>query len=108
MNLSAMSLPFFAPPLRTALRSRGFPIPATSFAQKSPSILLDTPACEEQHDLEVSPFAARLPLRRPRAVSFTVKLRIERQEGSSSSARFSPLPRGLTFCPTYCATRPRP
>src|ERR1700682_4306421 len=85
-----------------------FRIVAAPFAQTSLSILLDTHVREGQDDLEVSPFPARLPLRRPRAVSFTVKLRIERQEGSSSSARFSPLPRGLTFCPTYCATRPRP
>ena len=85
-----------------------FRIVAAPFAQTSLSILLDTHVREGQDDLEVSPFPARLPLRRPRAVSFTVKLRIERQEGSSSSARFSPLPRGLTFCPTYYATRPRP
>ena len=44
-------------------------------------------------------FEARLPLRSPRAVSLTAKLCIERQEGSTSSARFSPLTRGLTFLP---------
>src|SRR5712691_11928446 len=55
------------------------------------SILLDTHVREEQHYVEVSPFAARLPLRTPRAVSLAPKLRIERQEGSTSSAPISPL-----------------
>src|SRR5712664_117242 len=77
-------------------------------AHKSFSILLDTHVREEQHHLEVSPFAARLPLPSPRAVSFTVKFCSERQEGSASSARFSPFPRGLTFYPAYATARPRP
>src|SRR4029077_7625931 len=81
---------------------------AASFAQKSLSINLDTHVREEQDDLEVSPFEARLPLRSPRAVSLTAKLRIERHEGSPSSARFSPLPRGLTFCPTHRTARQGP
>jgi hypothetical protein len=72
------------------------------------SINLDTHVREEQDHFEVSPFEARLPLRSPRAVSFSAKLRIERQEGSASSARFSPLARGLTFCPTYTTARPSP
>src|SRR5712664_1963998 len=95
-------------PLRAALQSRGFPRCRRFFAQKSLSILLDTHVREEQHHLEVSPFDARLPLPSPRAVSLTVKLRRERQEGSASSARFSPPPRGLTFYPTYATARPRP
>jgi hypothetical protein len=81
---------------------------AAPFAQKSLSILLDTHVREEHDHLEVSPFAARLPLSTPRAVSLTPKLRIERQEGSTSSARFSPPARGLTFCPTYGTARQGP
>src|SRR5260370_35803379 len=74
-----------------------FPIAAAPFAQKYFSINLDTHVPEEQDHLEVSPFQASLPLRSPRAVSLTVKLCFERHEGSTSSARFSPLTRGLTF-----------
>jgi len=81
---------------------------AAPFAQKSLSINLDTHVREEQDDLEVSLFEARLPLRSPRAVSLTAKLRIERQEGSTSSARISPLTRGLTFCPTHRTARQGP
>src|SRR5712692_718454 len=95
-------------PLRTALRSSRFPCRSAPFAQMSLSILLDTHVREEQDHLEVSPVEARLPLPSPRAVSLTAKLRIERQEGSTSSARFSPLPRGLTFCPTYRTARLSP
>src|SRR6266700_4220732 len=79
-----------------------FPIAATPIAQKYFSINLDTCVPEEQRQLPVSPLQARLPLRSSRAVSLSVKFRIERQEGSTSSARFSPLARGLTFCPMYC------
>src|SRR5260370_40684922 len=68
---------------------------------------MDSCAADEQLHLEFSPFDASIPLRSPRAVSLSVKFRIERQEGSTSSARFSPVARGLTFCPMYCATRPR-
>ena len=50
------------------------------------SINLDTHVREAQHQLEVSPFEARLPLRTPWAVSLTSELPIERQEGSTSSA----------------------
>jgi len=58
--------------------------PASPFAQKSLSINLDTHVREEQHHVEVSPFAARLPLGSPWAVSLIAKLRFERQEGSTS------------------------
>ena len=79
---------------------------AALFAQKSLSILLDTRVCEEQHHLEVSPLRARLPLGSPRAVSLIAKLRVERQEGSTSSASFSPLPRDLTLSdPTDCTPK---
>ena len=79
---------------------------AAPFAQKHCSIPLDTCFREAHDDFVVSPFEARPPLRSPRAVSLTVRLRIERQEGSTSSARFSPLTRGLTFCPTHRTARP--
>ncbi len=45
------------------------------------SILLDTSALEEQYQLEVSLFAARLPLLSPLAVSLRDRLRIVRQQG---------------------------
>src|SRR5260370_14812812 len=80
------------------LRPALFPLTAP-FAQKYFSINLDTHVREEQHHLDVSQFQAKLPLRPPRAVSLTPKLRTERQEGSTSSARFSPLPRRLLFYP---------
>ena len=53
-------------------------ISAAFFAQKNLSILLDTQALEEQDHAEISPFAARLPLHSPNAVSLKAKLRIER------------------------------
>jgi hypothetical protein len=51
------------------------------FAQKKFSILLDTPASEEQYRIEVSLFEARLQLLSPLPVSLRDKLRIERQQG---------------------------
>src|SRR5216683_7190560 len=51
---------------------------AAPFAQENLSILLDTQALEEQDHAEISPFAARLPLHSPNAVSLKAKLRIER------------------------------
>src|SRR5260370_12846505 len=74
------------------LRPALFPLTAP-FAQKYFSINLDTHVREEQHHLEVSPFQAKLPLLPPRAVSLTPKLRTGRQEASTSSSRFPPLPR---------------
>jgi len=81
---------------------------AAAFVQKSLSINLDTHVREEQDHFEDWLFQARLPLRSPTAVSLTVKLCVERQEGSTSSTRFSPLAPGPTFCPTYRTTRPGP
>jgi len=52
-----------------------------SFAQRKFSILLDTRTFEEQYQVEVSLFEARLPLPSPFAVSLKDKLRIERQPG---------------------------
>jgi hypothetical protein len=49
------------------------------FAQRKFSILLDTRTLEEQYQVEVSLFEARLPLLSPFAVSIKDKLRIERQ-----------------------------
>jgi hypothetical protein len=102
-----------APCSRALTRTRSFDladfrIAAAPFEQKSFSILLDTHILGEQARAEVSLFAARLPLRSPSAVSLKVKLRTERSEGSTSSAPFSPLARGLTSCPTYRTARPRP
>jgi hypothetical protein len=51
---------------------------AARFARKNSSILLDTRIREEQDHIEVSSFAARLPLRSPNAVSLKAKHRIER------------------------------
>ncbi len=51
---------------------------AAPFAQENLSILLDTQALEEQDHAEILPFAARLPLHSPNAVSLKAKLRIER------------------------------
>lgn len=51
---------------------------AARFPQKNFPIVLDTHARGEQDHADVSQFGARLPLRGPRAVSLTVKLRVER------------------------------
>src|SRR5260370_11002428 len=80
-----------------------FPIAPAPFAQKSLSINLDTHVHEAHHHLDISPFKARLPLGSPWAVSLIAKLRIERQEGSTPSAPFSPLLPDLTLSdPTDC------
>jgi hypothetical protein len=83
------------------------PPAATPFAQKCCSIPLDTYCREAQDHFVVSPIEARPPLRSSRAVSLNVKLRTERQEGSTSSACSSPLTRRLTLCPTDRTARPR-
>jgi len=56
-------------PIETAALIRHVDYPASPFAHKSVSINLDTHVREEQHHVEVSPFAARLPLGSPWAFS---------------------------------------
>ncbi len=72
------------------------------------SIALDRPIPGEQAHLEVSPLEARLLPRKPRVVFQRVVVRIQRQEGSTSSAAFFTFVQGQASCPTYRIARPLP
>src|SRR3989442_3654314 len=69
---------------------------AAPFAQRNLSILLDTQVLEEQDHAQISPFAARLPLHSPHAVTLKANLRIEPYEARPFSLPFYSLDRSPT------------